>query len=72
MATQAQDDELTDRELEVIKLVAAGLRNEGIAGTLHIAPATVKGHLESVYQKYHVHNRTAAVMEWLKRRTGAE
>ena len=53
-------EQLTTRELEVLELVAAGLTNAGIAERLWISPGTVKKHLDNVYAKLGVANRTAA------------
>jgi len=52
---------LTTREGEVLELVAAGLTNAAIAERLWISPGTVKKHLDNVYAKLGVANRTAAV-----------
>jgi DNA-binding CsgD family transcriptional regulator len=71
MATMVNDG-LSPREREVMALVARGRANKEIAVALDIAPATVNGHLESIYAKYHVSNRTEAVVEWLRRIPGAE
>lgn len=51
---------LTTREGEVLELVAAGLTNAAIAERLWISPGTVKKHLDNVYAKLGVTNRTAA------------
>jgi DNA-binding CsgD family transcriptional regulator len=51
---------LTTREGEVLELVAAGLTNAAIAERLWISPGTVKKHLDNVYAKLGVRNRTAA------------
>lgn len=48
---------LTRRELEVVRLIQAGLSNKEIASKLHIAVATVKNHVHSTLQKLHVHGR---------------
>jgi DNA-binding CsgD family transcriptional regulator len=53
--------ELTAREVEVLRLVAAGAPNKEIAARLVISPTTVRTHLENVYEKLGVHTRTAAV-----------
>jgi DNA-binding NarL/FixJ family response regulator len=53
-------DRLTTREAEVLELVAAGLTNAAIAERLWISPGTVKKHLDNVYGKLGVANRTAA------------
>ncbi len=51
---------LTLREAEVLSLLARGHANEGIAARLGITRSTVKRHLESIYGKLGVHNRTEA------------
>ena len=51
---------LTQRELEVLSLVAAGAPNSRIAAQLWITEQTVKFHLSKVYRKLGVSNRTAA------------
>lgn len=52
---------LTERELEVLDLVAAGLANKEIAGRLEIAVSTVKNHVHSILDKLGVGKRRAAV-----------
>jgi LuxR family maltose regulon positive regulatory protein len=52
---------LTERELEVLRLLAEGLSNKEIAGRLVVAPSTVKQHLKNIYGKLDVHSRTQAV-----------
>jgi DNA-binding NarL/FixJ family response regulator len=51
---------LTERELEILRLVAAGAPNNRIAAQLWITEQTVKFHLSNVYRKLGVSNRTAA------------
>jgi DNA-binding CsgD family transcriptional regulator len=53
-------ESLTTREEEVLELVAGGLTNAAIAERLWISPGTVRKHLENVYAKLGVTNRTAA------------
>lgn len=53
--------ELTEREIEVLTLVARGLSNSEVGRTLYIAEATVKTHLLRAFQKLGVTDRTAAV-----------
>lgn len=57
--------DLTERELEVLRLVAAGYANREIAQTLHLSPGTVKNHVSSVLLKLGVRDRTRAVLRAL-------
>lgn len=52
---------LSDRESEVLELIAAGLSNKGIAERLGISPNTVKTHARNAYEKLNVRSRTEAV-----------
>jgi LuxR family maltose regulon positive regulatory protein len=54
-------DPLSEREIEVLRLIAAGLTNQKIAATLVLALGTVKAHTANIYAKLEVHNRTQAV-----------
>lgn len=57
--------ELSDRELEVLRLIADGLSNAEIAGKLVISEKTVKGHVSNILGKLHMMDRTqAAVFAW--------
>jgi DNA-binding NarL/FixJ family response regulator len=55
-----EDEALTRREFEILRLVAEGHSNAVIARTLWLAEQTVKFHLSNVYRKIGVQNRTAA------------
>jgi NarL family two-component system response regulator YdfI len=55
------DSTLTERELEVLQAAARGERNKEIAYRLGITERTVKAHLASIYQKFNVDSRAAAV-----------
>jgi DNA-binding NarL/FixJ family response regulator len=55
-----EENALTSRELEVLKLVAAGLSNREIAQKLWVTEQTIKFHLANVYRKLDVGNRTQA------------
>jgi DNA-binding NarL/FixJ family response regulator len=52
---------LTDREEQILKLVASGFTNKGIARQLSISEATVENHIHHIYIKLHVSNRAQAV-----------
>lgn len=54
---------LSDRELEVLRAVASGLSNADAARRLYLSPFTVKKHLENIYGKLGVHNRTEAIVQ---------
>jgi DNA-binding NarL/FixJ family response regulator len=57
--------ELTEREIEVLKLIANGLSNSDIADRLVISENTVKGHVSNILSKLHLADRTqAAVYAW--------
>ncbi len=57
--------ELTEREMEVLKLIAKGQSNSKIAGNLVISVNTVKGHVSNILSKLHLADRTqAAVYAW--------
>lgn len=60
LSTQT-DSTLTERELEVLQLAAKGERNKEMAYKLGITERTVKAHLQSIYQKFGVASRAAAV-----------
>jgi len=57
---------LTERESEVLNLLAKGLANKQIAMSLGISEHTVKFHVSSIYTKLNVTNRTEAVREGLR------
>ncbi len=63
--TQAQGliDPLSERELEVLGLMAEGLSNQEIAEKLIVALGTVKAHTSSIYRKFNVRGRTQAVIK---------
>jgi DNA-binding NarL/FixJ family response regulator len=55
------EEALSERELEVLALIARGETNRGAAGRLFISEATVKTHLQHIYEKLGVGDRAAAV-----------
>jgi NarL family two-component system response regulator LiaR len=60
-------DELTRRELDVLRLLVDGLSNKEIAGALDVREETVKTHVANVLGKLHADNRAQAVAQALKR-----
>lgn len=58
-------EKLTDRELEVLRLLAGGYSNAEIAGALGVAERTVKNHVSAVLAKLYVRDRTRAVLKAL-------
>jgi DNA-binding NarL/FixJ family response regulator len=59
-------DRLTERELEVLRLVTAGLRNKEIAARLDITENTVKYHLRHILEKLHAQSRTEVATRALR------
>jgi DNA-binding NarL/FixJ family response regulator len=55
-------DTLTTRETEVLSLVAQGSNNQEIAGKLFVREVTIKTHLNNIFKKLNVSNRTQAVL----------
>ena len=53
---------LTDRELEVLRLVAKGMNNREISKELFISENTVKNHVRNILEKLQLHSRMEAVM----------
>jgi NarL family two-component system response regulator LiaR len=60
------DDPLTEREAEVLKLVAQGLSNQEIANGLFISPRTVGAHVGNILSKLHLANRVQATLYALR------
>jgi DNA-binding NarL/FixJ family response regulator len=54
--------ELSDREIQVLKLIASGKDNAVIAGELHISPKTVKNHISNILMKLQIENRIQAAV----------
>jgi DNA-binding NarL/FixJ family response regulator len=59
-------DRLSDREMEILALVAEGCPNKEIASRLAISNGTVRTHLMHIYEKLHVHCRTEAAAKYLR------
>jgi DNA-binding NarL/FixJ family response regulator len=64
---RASQPTLTVREFQVLELLATGKRNKEIAASLGISADTASAHVKSIFQKFNVHDRTAALAEALRR-----
>lgn len=62
------EDDLSDREREVLSMVARGLRAPEVAGVLGISRHTVRDHIKSIYRKLDVSSRAEATLEAQRRR----
>jgi DNA-binding NarL/FixJ family response regulator len=58
-----QPDPLTDRETEILRLMAGGFSNKEIANSLGVAEGTVKNHVSNILSKLGVRDRTRAVLK---------
>ena len=67
MAQHAMDDPLSEREIEVLRLVATGCSNKVVAARLLISEDTVKGHVHNILSKLDANDRTHAVTIALRR-----
>jgi len=67
LVDRVNSSQLTERELEVLSLVAEGKANQHIAGALHISEGTVKSHMSNILLKLNADDRTQAVTEALRR-----
>jgi len=67
LADHATDDALTEREIDVLRLIAAGNANKRIADQLSIGEATVKSHISNILSKLGANDRSHAVTIGLKR-----
>ena len=61
-----QLEQLTDREEDILKLLATGLSNKDIAQQLFLSERTVKNHISAILTKLHANHRTSAVLTALK------
>ena len=67
LAQRASQPTLTAREIEVLSLLARGMRNKEIAAALGIAEGTVQIHLKNIFAKLSVNDRTAALQVAIRR-----
>jgi DNA-binding NarL/FixJ family response regulator len=67
LADHVKKPALTKREMEVLQLVAEGLRNKEIAAQLFISEETIQGHVKNIMSKLNAHDRTEAVTVAIRR-----
>lgn len=67
LASRLPGSALTSRETEVVTLMATGMQNKAIAGALNISNETVRNHAKNIFAKLQVPDRTAAVVDALRR-----
>ena len=67
MESPATDAPLTEREVEVLKLVAKGRSNQEIAERLVVSERTVGAHVSNILSKLHLANRTQAALYALRK-----
>ncbi len=68
MGTSSKElENLSEREVEVLSLVAKGYRDREVAEKFFISVETVRKHLRNIYQKLHVRSRTEAVLKYLQK-----
>jgi DNA-binding NarL/FixJ family response regulator len=63
---KADVDQLTERELDVLRLAAKGMSNKEIAEQLYVSTRTVQTHLSTIFHKMQVGSRTEAVVQALR------
>ncbi|WP_295998471.1 response regulator transcription factor [Rugamonas sp.] len=67
LADGLRNEELTQRELDVLKLLALGKNNRDIGSSLYVEESTVKSHLRRIFTKLHVVSRTEAICLAIRR-----
>jgi DNA-binding NarL/FixJ family response regulator len=67
LALRDRQPALTGRESQVLELLVTGMRNKEIAARLGVTEDTARAHIKSIFAKFNVHDRTAALAEALRR-----
>ena len=67
IAEHIEQDDLSQREIEVLECVAEGLANKQIAARLQLTEETIKSHMRNIMEKLHANDRTHAVMIAVRR-----
>jgi DNA-binding NarL/FixJ family response regulator len=68
VSDNSKTDNLSDREMQVLKLLVDGLDYKNIADKLAISPNTIRKHIDNIYKKLHVTSRAQAVTMAVKKR----
>jgi len=63
----AQLDELSEREMEILRLAAKGMSNQDIATQLYLSRRTIQAHLANIFRKMDVGSRTEAVLQAMRK-----
>jgi NarL family two-component system response regulator LiaR len=63
----AQAAELSEREMEILRLAAKGMSNQDIAGKLFLSRRTIQAHLSNIFTKMDVGSRTEAVLQAMRK-----
>lgn len=61
-AAEAEEPELAERDIEILRLLAEGLSNQDIADRLYLAEKTVRNRLSGIFRRLHLENRTQAAL----------
>ena len=67
LAERVADDILSERELQVLQMMARGMSNREIGDQIHLSEATVKSHAANIFDKLMVSSRTQAILEAMRR-----
>jgi two-component system, NarL family, response regulator LiaR len=62
-----QENELSEREMEILKLAARGMSNQDIANRLYLSHRTIQAHLANIFRKMDVGSRTEAVLQAMRK-----
>jgi DNA-binding NarL/FixJ family response regulator len=66
-AAPSDTENLSEREMEILSLIAKGYRDKEIADKVFLSPDTVRTHVRNIYRKLHVRSRTQATLRFLGR-----
>ena len=68
MPSEALIEKLTEREMEILQLIAQGMNNKEIAGQLYLSEGTVRNYVSTIMGKLHANDRTQVVIKAAQRR----